>query len=30
VALIGGLAMGLLLLPWLRTGVSARRFWLRS
>jgi hypothetical protein len=29
VALIGGLAMGLLLVPWLRGGVASRDFWLR-
>lgn len=27
VALVGGLAMGLLLVPWLRTGVLKRSFW---
>lgn len=30
VALIGGLAMGALLIPWLRTGVATRQFWVPS
>lgn len=30
VALIGGLAMGALLLPWLRSGVTDPSFWLRN
>jgi len=30
VALLGGLAMGLLLLPWLRSGILERGFWVRA
>jgi len=30
VALLGGCAMGLLLLPWLRSGVADRGFWVRA